>query len=76
MKLIDIAVVLMFGSIEDEWTFSMLVFMKDKLCNKLCMHLDTIVYMFTKEIYIQESYPYQEVILAWKDQKVQIGVVF
>jgi hypothetical protein len=47
--------------------------MKDKLCNRLGLHLDTIVYMFAQEFYIQESFPYQEAIITWKDQKVQIG---
>jgi hypothetical protein len=38
--------VLVLGYVKDEWTFSMLAFMKDKLHNKLGSHLDTIVRMF------------------------------
>jgi hypothetical protein len=40
-----------FGFVEDEQTFSMLAFMKDKLCNKLGLCLDTNVRMFAQEFY-------------------------
>jgi hypothetical protein len=29
--------------------------------------------MFTQEFYSQKSFPYQEAITVWKDQKVQIS---
>ncbi len=48
-------------------------FMKDKLRNMLGLHLYTIVCMLAQEFYIQESFPYQEAIIVWKDQKVHIG---
>jgi len=66
-------VVSMLGSIEDEQTFFMHAFMKDKLHNKLGLHLDTIVCMFAQEFFTQKKFPYQEAITVWKDQKVQIG---
>ncbi len=59
--------VLVFESIEDEQTFSTLTFMKDKLHNKLGLHLDTIVCMFAQEFYTQENFPYEEAITTWKD---------
>jgi hypothetical protein len=46
LKLVDITVVLVLGYVKDELTFSTLAFMKDKLHNKLGLHLDTIVHMF------------------------------
>jgi hypothetical protein len=45
----------------------MLAFMKDKLRNKLGLHLDTCIYMFAQKFYIQKKFPYHEVITAWKD---------
>ncbi len=63
----------MFGYVNDEWTCSMLAFIKDKLCNRLGPHLDTIVYMFAQEFYIQSNLFYQEAIRTWKDHKVWIG---
>jgi len=60
-------VVLVLEFIEDEQTFSILAFMKDKLRNKLGLHLDTIVHMFAQEFYTQENFPYEEAITIWKD---------
>ncbi len=59
--------VLVFESIEDEQTFSTFTFMKDKLRNRLGLHLDTIVCMFAQEFYTQENFPYEEAIIAWRD---------
>ncbi len=59
--------VLVLESIEDEQTFSILTFMKDKLRNKLGLHLDTIVRMFAQEFYTQENFPYEKAITIWKD---------
>jgi hypothetical protein len=63
----------MLGFVENEWTFSMLAFMKDKLRNRLGLHLDTAIRMFTQEFYTQESFSYQEAITTWQDRKVQIS---
>ncbi len=63
----------MLGSVEDERTVFLHAFMKDKLHNKLGLHLDTIVCMFAQEFFTQKRFPYQEAITVWKDQKVQIG---
>jgi hypothetical protein len=52
LKLAKITLVSMLGFVEDEWTFSMFAFMKDKLCNRLGLHLDTIVRMFAQKLYI------------------------
>jgi hypothetical protein len=75
LKLVEIVVVSMLGFVEDEQTFSTLAFMKDKLRNRLGLHLDTTLYMFAQKFYTQESFHYKEAITTWKDQKVQIGVV-
>jgi hypothetical protein len=42
-------VVLVLGSVEDEQTFSTITFMKDKLCNRLGLQLDTTICMFAQE---------------------------
>jgi hypothetical protein len=66
MKLADIVVVSMLGFVEDEWTFSMFAFMKDKLRNRLGLHLDTTVCMFAQKFYIQESFPYRRLLQLGK----------
>ncbi len=73
LKLVKIAMVSMLRFVKDERIFSMLAFMKDKFHSKLSLHLNTIICMFAQEFYIQESFPYQEAITAWKDQKVRIS---
>jgi antitoxin component of RelBE/YafQ-DinJ toxin-antitoxin module len=62
----------MLGFVEGEQTFSTLTFMKDKLCNKLGLHLDTIIRMFAQKFYTQESFPYHKAITTWKNWKVRI----
>ncbi len=64
----------MLGFVEDVQTFSKLAFMKDKLCNKLGLHLDIIIRMFAQKFCTQESFLYHEAITTWKDWKVRIGV--
>jgi len=46
LKLVEIVVVLVFGSMEDERNFSMLAFMKDKLHNRLGPTLNITIKMF------------------------------
>jgi hypothetical protein len=65
----------MLGFVEDEWTFSVFAFMKDKLCNRLGLNLDTIVHMIAQEFYIRDNFLYQEAITTWKDQKVWIEAI-
>jgi hypothetical protein len=47
IKVVEIIMVQVLGSIEDERTFSNLTFMKSKLTNRLTTHLDLCVRMFT-----------------------------
>jgi hypothetical protein len=46
VKLAEIAAVTVLGSVEDEWTFSTLNYMKSKVRNNLQEHLDLVVRMF------------------------------
>jgi hypothetical protein len=62
MKVANIAVTTVLGSIEDECTFSTLKIMKSKLRNRLGGHLDTTMRMFSQGFYNQDIFPYQEAI--------------
>jgi hypothetical protein len=46
IKMAEIIVVQVIGSMEDEWCFSMFSFMKTKLRNRLMTHLDVVIRMF------------------------------
>jgi hypothetical protein len=58
MKIAELAVVTVFGSVEDERTFSTLSFIKNKLRNRLSTHLPLVVGMHAQEFYGIEDFPY------------------
>jgi hypothetical protein len=47
LKLIELSMAMVLGSVKDERCFSNLRFMKSKLKNRLTTHLDLVVKMFT-----------------------------
>jgi hypothetical protein len=51
LKLVEIVVVSVLGSMEDERSFLMLAFMKDKLHNRLGPTLNTTIKMFAQKFY-------------------------
>jgi hypothetical protein len=68
-KLANICMVQILGSIEDEWCFNPLVYMKNKVCNRLNTHLDLCVKMFGQTCFILENLLYDEAIASWKKKK-------
>jgi hypothetical protein len=46
IKVVEIVVIAVLGSVEDECTFFTLGFMKSKVCNCLSLHLQTCVKVF------------------------------
>jgi hypothetical protein len=53
--------VMVLGSMEDERTFSNLVFMKTKLRNRLMIHLDLVVWMYAQDFYDYGTFPFYAV---------------
>jgi hypothetical protein len=51
MKITELAVVIVLGSVEDERTFSTLSFMKNKLRNRLSINLPLVVGMHAQQFY-------------------------
>ncbi len=64
MKVAKLVVVQIMGSIEDESIVSTLTFMKTKLQNQLCEHLDLVVWMFVQPLYTINTFPYDDAITA------------
>lgn len=56
-KLAEIAIVLVLGSIEGGWTFSILSFTKDKLCNMLHTHLLLVAGMHSQSFFDTKNFP-------------------
>ena len=73
IKVAEIAITAVLGSVEDEWMFSNLAFIKSKLRNRLGVHLDTCVRLFSQGFYSQDTFPYQEAITLWRDECSQVG---
>jgi hypothetical protein len=57
-KLAEITTVLVLDSVEDERTFSTLSFTKDKLCNRLHVHLPLVVVMHGQSFFDIKNFPY------------------
>jgi hypothetical protein len=45
-RLIKLVIIMVLGNVEDERTFSTLIFMKSKLINQLTTHLDLVVKIY------------------------------
>lgn len=66
IKLAQIAMVQVLGSVEDERTFSSLSFLKDKLRNRLDnSHLALVVGMHAQDVYTLEDFPYDACFKQW-----------
>jgi hypothetical protein len=66
VKLAEIAIVQVLGSVEDEWCFSSLNFMKDKLQNCLASkHLGIVVGMHGQRVFTLENFPYDDCFQTW-----------
>ncbi len=67
IKLVEISMVQVLCSIEDERTFSDLSFMMNKLWNQFTIHLDLSVRMFGQKNFTLFNFHYDEAIALWKE---------
>jgi hypothetical protein len=65
VKLVELVMVQVIGSVKDKKCFSILTFMKFKFCNKLTTHLPFVVHMFVQCFYTIHNFPYKECIEQW-----------
>jgi len=65
MKLVEIAMVHVLGSIEDERIFSSVAFFKDKVKNALDEHLPFVVGMYSQKVYTLDGFPYNKTFVRW-----------
>ena len=65
IKLAEIAVIHVIGSVEDERTFSSLTFLKSKLRATLVDYLEVALGMYSQRVFTLESFPYQRVFEDW-----------
>jgi hypothetical protein len=69
MRLAEIAITTVLGSVEDERTFSSLKFIKSRLRSRLEGNLDTVVRVFSQGYYNLESFPYANAYSQWRATK-------
>lgn len=65
LKLAEIAVVHVLGSVEDEHLFSTVGFLKSKLRSNLEEHIQVVVGIFSQRLYTLQTFLYQRVFDDW-----------
>jgi hypothetical protein len=69
IKVAEIRICLVLGSVQDERTFSCVTFMKTKVRNRLTTHLSLMVGMKTQSFYNINTFPYDRAYNSWRDCK-------
>ncbi len=72
-RLVELAIVMVLGNVEDERTLSTFIFMKSKLRNRLTTHLDLVVKMYTQDFFTLQGFPFYMVIIEWNEKKFVMG---
>ncbi len=73
-KSVEIAMVQMFGSVEDEWCFSSLAFCESKLCNRLTTNPSLTVWMFSQKFSTLHNFLDASTYEEWHVEYSQYGV--
>jgi hypothetical protein len=63
---VELAIITVLGSVEDERTFNTLSFMKNKLRNRLSIHLPIVVGMHGQQFYTIEDFLYDAAYNEWQ----------
>ncbi len=58
LNLVELTIVMVLRSVEDERAFSTMNFMKSKLYNQLTIHLNFVVWMHAQIFYKFETFPF------------------
>jgi len=75
MKMAKLVVIQIMGFMENERTFSTLTLMKTSLWNRLCEHLDMVVWMFAQPFYTIDTFPYDDAITTWTHERARRGLL-
>jgi hypothetical protein len=73
LKLVELAIMMVLGSVEDEKTFSIVNFMKSKHCNHLTFLLDLVIVMHAQKFYKLETFPFSTITKEWTKKKLCYG---
>jgi hypothetical protein len=67
VKLAELVLVMVPGSVEEERTFSTMSFIKNKLRNRLDQHLRPCVQLFSQRMFTLDSFPFDEALQHWRN---------
>jgi len=73
-RLVELIIVMVLGSVEDERIFFTLTFMKSKLKNQLTTHLNLLVKMYAQDFFTLQNFPFYIVITKWNEEKSHYGL--
>jgi len=71
LKLVQLSMAMVLGSVEDERCFFNLSIIKNKLRNWLITHLDLVVWMYAQRFYTIITFMFTITIKSWDHQKDQ-----
>jgi hypothetical protein len=74
LKLVELSMAMVLGSVEGERCFFNLFIMKNKLRNWLTTHLNLMVWMYAQSFYTMETFPFTAAIKFWDQQKNQRAI--
>jgi hypothetical protein len=74
MKLIELAIIIVLGSVDDKHTFSTINFMKSKLKNQLITNFDLVVGMYVQDAFTLQYFPFHVIITNWNEAKSHYGL--
>jgi hypothetical protein len=66
IKIVEIAIVMVLGLVQDERTFSTVTFAKNKLRNQLTTNLGLVVAFQSQNFYTIDSFPYDATFESWR----------
>jgi hypothetical protein len=70
-KHVELAIVVIIRSLEDECTFSTVTFMKK---NQLTTNMDLVVRMYALDFFTLQTFPFQIEIKDWNEEKTHYGL--
>jgi hypothetical protein len=76
MKLIELVIVVLLGSVDEKHTFYTINFMKFKLNNQLATNLDLVVWMYAQDVFTLQYFPFHVVVTNWNETKSHYGLEF
>jgi hypothetical protein len=67
MKVAELGITMVLGSVQDVRTFSTMSFLKTKVRNRLTTHLPLVVSMKCQNFYTIQNFPYDAAYKSWRD---------